>query len=135
MYAVLMRTFMYTGCPDRHTDMKDQECPMTLFNERERAFEQMFAHDQEARFRALAKRNKLLGQWAAERLGLRGQEADSYAQEIGGSVVTAVVDENLVAKIRMDFEARGVAVPQEQIREKMSDLMTTAVAQVRSATW
>lgn len=108
---------------------------MTLFNERERAFEQMFAHDQEARFRALAKRNKLLGQWAAERLGLRGQEADSYAQEIGGSVVTAVVDENLVAKIRMDFEARGVAVPQEQIREKMSDLMTTAVAQVRSATW
>lgn len=108
---------------------------MTLFDERERAFEQMFVHDEEARFRALAKRNKLLGQWAAERLGLRGPEADSYAQGIGRSVVAAVVDESLVAKIRTDFEAHGIAASEEQIREKMSDLMTTAVAQVRSTTW
>ena len=108
---------------------------MTLFDERERAFEQMFVHDEEARFRALAKRNKLLGQWVAERLGLRGPEADSYIQEIGKSVMAAVVDESLVGKLSADFEARGIAVSGEQIREKMSDLMTTAVAQVRSTTW
>lgn len=108
---------------------------MTLFNERERAFEQMFAHDQEARFRALAKRNRLLGQWAAEKLGLHGAEADAYVQEIGKSVVAALVDESLVGRIQADFEARGVTGSAEQIREKMSELMTAATSQVRTTTW
>jgi hypothetical protein len=61
-----------------------EERPMSLFNDRERAFEQMFVHDEEARFRALAKRNRLLGQWAASQLGLTGEAADAYVREIRG---------------------------------------------------
>lgn len=108
---------------------------MTLFNERERAFEQMFAHDEEARFRALAKRNRLLGRWAAAQLGLTGERADAYADGIGRSVAAAVVDESLVERIRADFEAGGLGRSADQIREKMAELMAEAIAQVRSATW
>src|SRR5690349_21480972 len=108
---------------------------MTLFEDRGRAFEQMFIHDEEARFRALARRNKLLGQWAAAHLGLTGETADSYVNEISQSVVTRVVDESIVEKLRSDFEARGVSQSDDQIREKMSELMAIAVAEVRSSTW
>ena len=108
---------------------------MTLFDSREHAFEQMFAHDEEARFRALAKRNRLLGQWAAVQLGLTGQKADAYVAEIGRSLVARVVDENLVGRLLADFEANGVAQSEEQIRETMSELMATAIAQVRSSMW
>ncbi|WP_114948145.1 DUF1476 domain-containing protein [Microvirga calopogonii] len=108
---------------------------MTLFQDRERAFEQAFVHDEEARFRALARRNKLLGQWAATQLGLRGEKADSYVNEISSSLVARVVDEGLVEKLRADFEANGVNQSGDQIREKMAELMATAVTQVRSSTW
>jgi hypothetical protein len=108
---------------------------MTLFDNREQGFEQMFAHDEEARFRALAKRNRLLGQWAAAQLGLLGQEADAYVDEISRSLVARVVDENLVEKLLTDFEANGVDQSGEKIREKMSELMAAAIAQVRSSTW
>jgi hypothetical protein len=108
---------------------------MTLFDNREQGFEQMFAHDEEARFRALARRNRLLGRWAAAQLGLTGQEVDAYVDEIGRSLVARVVDENLVEKLLKDFEANGVDQTDEQIREKMSELMAAALAEVRSTTW
>jgi hypothetical protein len=108
---------------------------MTLFEDRERTFEQMFVHDEEAQFRALARRNKLLGQWAVTQLGLTGQKADAYVTEISGSLVAHVVDEGLVDKLRADFEANGVNKSDDQIREKMSELMAAAVTQVRSSTW
>jgi hypothetical protein len=108
---------------------------MTLFNDRERAFEQMFVHDEEARFRALARRNKLLGQWAASKMGLSGDKAEAYVREISRSVVAAVVDESLVERLRADFEAGGVNESEAQIRVKMSELMAEAMNQVRSSTW
>jgi len=108
---------------------------MTLFEDRERAFEQVFAHDEEARFRALARRNKLLGQWAAAQLGFTGQKADAYINEIGQSLVARVVDEGLVGKLHADFQANGIHQTTEQIREKMSELMATAMIQVRTSTW
>ncbi|WP_262031306.1 DUF1476 domain-containing protein [Microvirga sp. Mcv34] len=108
---------------------------MTLFEDRERAFEQMFTHDEEARFRALARRNRLLGQWAATQLGLKGQKADDYVGEIGRSLVARVVDNALVEKLRSDFEANGVDVSDEQIRQKMAELMAAAVAQLQSKPW
>ena len=108
---------------------------MTLFQSREQAFEQMFVHDEEARFRALARRNKLLGQWAATQLGLKGGEADAYAAEISGSLVARVVDEGLVERFRADFAAHGVSQSDNQIRQKMSELMATAVSQVQSSGW
>ncbi|WP_194164583.1 DUF1476 domain-containing protein [Microvirga thermotolerans] len=108
---------------------------MTLFSDREHAFEEMFAHDQEARFRALARRNRMLGEWAAERLGLKGDQAAAYRNEIGRSVVASVVDESLVKRIAGDFEAFGLAIAPEQIREKMAELMTAATEQVRATPW
>ncbi|MBA1156826.1 DUF1476 domain-containing protein [Microvirga mediterraneensis] len=108
---------------------------MTLFEDRERSFEQMFAHDEEARFRALARRNRLLGQWAASQLGLKGQKADDFVAEIGRSLVARVVDEGLVGKLRSDFEANGVDLSDEQIRQKMAELMAAAMIQIRSTTW
>jgi hypothetical protein len=113
----------------------DWRCPMTLFEARERAFEQMFVHDEEARFRALARRNKLLGQWAATQIGLSGAKADAYVNEISQGLVARVVDEGLVEKLRTDFAAHGINQSDNQIREKMSELMAVAVTQVRSSTW
>ncbi|MBZ6075911.1 DUF1476 domain-containing protein [Microvirga puerhi] len=108
---------------------------MTLFEDRERAFEQSFVHDEEARFRALAKRNRLLGQWAAEQLGLKGEKAGAYIDEVSQSVVARVVDETLVAKIQSDFEANAIDIPDDKVREKMSQLMAEAILQVRSNAW
>ena len=108
---------------------------MTLFEARERAFEQMFVHDEEAQFRALARRNKLLGQWAATQIGLSGAKADAYVTEISQSLVARVVDEGLVEKLRADFAANGVNQSDDQIREKMSELMAVAVTRVRSSEW
>jgi hypothetical protein len=108
---------------------------MILFQEREQAFEQMFVHDEEARFRVLARRNKLLGQWAATQFSLSGAKADAYVDEISQSLVARVVDEGLVEKLRVDFEANGVKQSDDQIREKMSELMAVAVTQIRSSEW
>ena len=108
---------------------------MTLFEDRERAFEQMFTHDEEARFRALARRSRLLGQWAATQLGLKGQKADDYVGEIGRILVARVVDNALVEKLRSDFDTNGVNLSDEQIRQKMAELMAAAVAQVQSKPW
>ena len=108
---------------------------MTLFENRERAFEQMFVHDEEARFRALAKRNKLLGQWATTQLGLTGEKADAYVNEISRSLVARVVDEGLVEKLRTDFAAHGINQSDDQIREKMAELMAVGATQVRSSAW
>ncbi len=108
---------------------------MSLFNDRERAFEQMFVHDEEARFRALAKRNRLLGQWAAAQLGLTGEAADAYVREISRSVVASVVDEPLVEKLRADFEAGGVPISDDQIRMRMSETLAEATMTVRSTAW
>ena len=108
---------------------------MTLFQDRERAFEQMFVHDEEARFRALARRNKLLGQWAATQLGLAGAKADAYVDEISKSLVARVVDEGLVERLRADFAVHGINQSDDQIREKMAELMAVAATQVRSSAW
>ena len=108
---------------------------MTMFDDRERAFEQVFVHNEEARFRALARRNKMLGQWAAEQLGLTGEKASAYIDEIKRSVVAAVVDEALVQRILVDFATTGISWSEDQIREKMAETMATASEQVRSSEW
>ena len=113
----------------------DWERPMTLFDNRERAFEQMFVHDEEARFRALVKRNKLLGEWATTQLGLTGEKADAYVNDISRSLVGGVVDEGLVEKLRSDFAAHGINQSEDQIREKMAELMAVGATQVRSSAW
>jgi len=104
---------------------------MTTFNEREEAFEQQFAHDEELKFKATARRNKMLGLWAAEKLGLKGAEADAYAL----SVVMADLEDtahDVASKIRKDFDAKGVAQSDHQISRTMTELMARAVADIKA---
>ena len=105
---------------------------MGIFEDRQRAFERMFVHDEETRFKALARRNKLLGQWAAEQAGLSGQKASAYVEEIRNITVAAQGDEQILRKLRQDFESAGVTVSEGQIREKMNELLAKAVTQIRS---
>lgn len=106
---------------------------MTLFQDRERAFEQMFVHDEEMRFRALALRNKMLGRWAAERLGLADEPADAYMEEIRNRVADADGEETVAAKLREDFAARSLDITESDIRRKMGALLRDAIEQVKKA--
>jgi hypothetical protein len=104
---------------------------MTTFDKREEGFEKQFAHDEELRFKATARRNKMLGLWAAEKLGLSGADADSYALSV---VMSAFEDSahDVVNKIRKDFAAKGVAQSDHQIARVMTELMAKAIEDVKA---
>ncbi|HEY1362613.1 MAG TPA: DUF1476 domain-containing protein [Xanthobacteraceae bacterium] len=106
---------------------------MTTFDKREEGFEKQFAHDEELRFKATARRNRLLGHWAAERLGLAGADADAYAKEVVMSDFEEAGDHDVFRKLRKDFDAKGVSVSDHQIRRTMDELMATAVAAIKAA--
>jgi hypothetical protein len=104
---------------------------MTTFDKREEAFEQQFAHDEELRFKATARRNKLLGLWAAEKLGLTGAEAESYAK----SLVSSEIEpgrHDIAARIVKDFAAKGVEQSDHQIGRTMTELMAKAIADIKA---
>ena len=104
---------------------------MSTFDKREDAFEKKFAHDEELRFKAVARRNKLLGLWAAEKLGKSGADADAYAKEIIAADIAEAGDEDVVRKLRHDFDAAGVAQSDHQIRRTMDEYLTQAIAQIK----
>jgi len=106
---------------------------MTTFDKREEGFEKQFARDEELRFKAGARRNKLLGLWAAEKLGLSGAQADAYAKEVVMADFEKVGEQDVFGKIRKDFDAKGVAQSDHQIRRTMDDLMAKAVAEIKAS--
>src|SRR5512134_1129377 len=103
---------------------------MTTFEDREKGFERKFAHDEELKFKATARRNKLLGLWAAEQLGLSGDDAQAYAREIVKADLAEPGEEDVFRKVRSDFDAKGVGQSDHQIRRMMSELMAAAVNQL-----
>ena len=105
---------------------------MTTFDDREKGFERKFAHDEELKFRATARRNKLLGLWAAEKLGLTGDEAQAYAREIVKADLAEPGEEDVFRKVRSDFDAKGIAESDHQIRRMMGELMAAAVSQIET---
>ena len=105
---------------------------MTSFDKREEGFEKQFAHDEELKFKATARRNKLLGLWAAEKLGRSGVEAEAYAKEVVTADFEAAGDHDVFRKIRRDFDAHGVAVSDHQIRRTMDELMARAVTEIKA---
>jgi hypothetical protein len=105
---------------------------MTTFDKREEGFEKKFAHDEELRFKATARRNKLLGMWAAEKLGLSGPEAESYAKEVVMADFEEAGDQDVFRRLRRDFDAKGVAQSDHQIRRTMDELMEQAIAQIKA---
>jgi hypothetical protein len=105
---------------------------MTTFDKREEGFEKKFAHDEELRFKATARRNKLLGLWAAEKLGLSGAEADGYAKEVVMADFEESGDDDVFRKVRQDFDAKKVDQSDHQIRRTMVDLMEKAIEQIKA---
>ena len=105
---------------------------MSGFDKRERAEEGKFALDQELRFKANARRNKLLGLWAAEQLGKTGEAASAYATEVVKSDFEAPGDDDVFRKVRGDFDKAGVTMTDHQIQRQMIELMETAIAQVKA---
>jgi hypothetical protein len=103
---------------------------MTTFDKREEGFERKFAHDEELKFKATARRNRMLGAWAAEKLGLKGADADAYAREV---VVAALEGGGVFAKLRKDFDAKGVVQSDHQIHRHMDELLAQAIAQLKAA--
>jgi len=105
---------------------------MTTFDKREDGFEKQFAHDEELKFKANARRNRLLGLWAAEKLGLAGTDADSYAKAVVMADFEEPGDNDVFKKIRTDFDAKGVTQSDQQIRRTMDELMAKAVAEIKA---
>ena len=103
---------------------------MTTFDSRKDGYEKKFAHDEELRFKATARRNKLLGLWAAEKLGKVGDEADAYAKDVVRADFEEPGDEDVFRKIRADFDAANVEQSDHQIRRSMDELMATAIEQI-----
>jgi len=106
---------------------------MTTFDKREDGFEKKFAHDEELRFKANARRNKLLGLWAAGKMGLSGAEADAYAKDVVMADFEQAGEEDVFRKIRKDFDAKTVAQTDQDIRRAMEELMAQAVAQIKAS--
>jgi hypothetical protein len=105
---------------------------MTSFDNRKDAFENKFAHDEELRFKATARRNKLLGLWIAGLMGRSGAEADAYAKEVVMSDFEEAGDDDVFRKVRADLDKAGIAQTDHQIRRTMDDLMGEAIAQIQA---
>ena len=103
---------------------------MTTFDKREEGFEKKFAHDEELKFKAYARRNKLLGLWAAAQLGKTGADAEAYAKEVVLADFEESGDSDVVRKVATDLKSKGIG--EDQIRAQMSELLAQAVAQIQA---
>ncbi len=104
---------------------------MTI-KDRQEGFERKFALDEELRFKANARRNKQLGLWAAEKLGKTGEEAEAYAKEVVMADFKEAGDNDVLEKVKADFEAAGVEQSEHQIRRTMDDLLAKAIEEVQN---
>lgn len=105
---------------------------MSEFDKREEGFEKKFALDEEQKFRAEARRNRLLGLWAAEKLGITGEAATAYAKEVVAADFEEAGDGDVLRKIMADFAAKNLAVTEQAIRSKMNELIAVAAAEVKA---
>jgi hypothetical protein len=103
---------------------------MSSFDEREKDFEARFKHDQELAFKVTARRNKLLGLWAAQHLGLAGAAADAYAAEVVSADFTRPGDSDVIEKVAADFVAKGVALGAAAIADQLKRCFDEAKIQV-----
>ena len=104
---------------------------MTTFDKREQAFEAELAHDAELKFKAVARRDKWFGLWAAEQLGKTGADAEAYASQLVRADIVGTGGDEVFAKVRADFDAAKVAQTDDQLRRKLTDLLAAAVKAVK----
>ena len=107
---------------------------MTTFNDRERAFESKFAHDEEMKFRITARRNRLLGEWAARQMGLSTAESESYAKDVVRSDFEEAGDHDVVRKVLGDLTAAGIEVDQASVQEALRNKEIEARRQIIEST-
>ena len=107
---------------------------MTTFDDREKGFEAKYKHDQELQFKVMARRNKLLGLWAAEKLGISGADAETYSKEVVASDFDRPGDDDVLEKVHGDFEAKGLGMSEKEVRKEMDRLVDVARQQIESET-
>lgn len=105
---------------------------MSELDKREASFENKFAHDAELKFKAEARRNKLLGLWAADLMGMSGDEAEAYAKEVIKSDFEEAGDEDVFRKVRADFDAKNIDQSDHQLRRTMAEMMAKAIDQIEN---
>ena len=105
---------------------------MTTFDSRKDGFEKKHAHDEELQFKATTRRNRLLGTWAAEKMGVTGDAAIQYAKDVVAADFEEAGDDDVVRKVMADFKARNIDQSEHQIRRTMDELMAEAIAQIKA---
>lgn len=107
---------------------------MSGFDDREKGFEAKYKHDQELGFKVIARRNRLLGEWAAGEMGISGDEAKAYAKEVVASDFEETGDADVVRKVLGDLTSKGVTIDEKGLRKQMQKLLLTAQAQIEAET-
>ncbi|HJU32195.1 MAG TPA: DUF1476 domain-containing protein [Hyphomicrobiaceae bacterium] len=105
---------------------------MTTFDEREKSYEKKFALDQELRFKAEARRNRLIAQWAAGKMGLSGAEVDDYVKAVRKADLLEKGDDDVFRKLKQDLSGKGVTIADTELRKALADFLHTAVQQIES---
>ena len=105
---------------------------MATFDDREKGFEKKFMHDQDLKFKAESRRNKMLAEWAAAKLGLSGAAVDDYVKAVRKADLTEKGDDDVFRKVAKDFADKGVKVADADLRKHMGEFLTKAVADIES---
>ncbi len=103
---------------------------MTTFNDREKAAENKYAHDQERQFLLKARRTKLMGLWAARRMNISGTAADDYAKSLIAATISSNEDEEIVAQVKADLSARGITASEHELKEELFKVTQVAKEQI-----
>ncbi len=103
---------------------------MNTFDDRQKGYEAKFARDEETKFKINVRRNKLLGLWAAEQLGLAGDDAEAYAKQVVRADFDEPGEEDVFRKVWGDLQEKSLEVSEHRVRRQMSDLMAVATDQV-----
>lgn len=106
---------------------------MTTFNDREKGFEKKFAHDAELKFKAESRRNKMLAEWAGAKLGLSGAELEEYVKAVRRADLQEKGDDDVLRKVKADLDAKGLGIPETEIREAMNGFLAKAVTEIEGA--
>jgi len=102
------------------------------FEDRKKGFEAKFAHDQDLKFKAESRRNKMLAEWAADKLGITGDAVADYIKEVRRADFDEAGDDDVLRKVKADFEAKSVAISNQELRQKMDELLAEAVQQIET---
>lgn len=106
---------------------------MTTFDERQKGYEKKFAHDADLKFKAEARRNKYIAEWAAAKLGIAGPALEDYIKAVRKADLASKGDDDVFEKIKGDLSAKGVAVADTEIRKQMNEFLAKAVSEVEAS--